>query len=415
MGGVWTAVIVTQVALTVLLVPIAAVLGLQTWQLQAADHGLPAPEYLTVQLEMDGVATGAGAAAISERPTGDDERVRFEQGVRALERRLIAEPGVLEVAVANQVPGSWHPGRSIEVEGVTSEVVESDAATIAQVASVDPDFFDVMKVPLVAGRDFGEADVGADQRVAIVNESFVHEHLHGRNAVGQRLRYRGASDGGEPGEWYTIIGVVRDLAMTIDPTLPHNAGIYYALLPGEGYPLRMAVRVTGDPAAFAGRLHEIGAEAAPTLRLSRVMPLHHAARANLIAYDAWFKVIVVAGLMALLLTNAGIYAIISFTVARRTREIGVRVALGADRRQVIAAILSRTARHVGIGVVIGAMLGGVGALGASEGMLDISVLQGGGLLVAYMAVMMAVCLLACVVPTRRALRIQPTEALAAEG
>ena len=84
-------------------------------------------------------------------------------------------------------------------------------------------------------------------------------------------------------------------------------------------------------------------------------------------------------------------------------------------RQVIAAILSRTARHVGIGVVIGAALGGVGALAASEGGLDLSMLQSVALLVGYMVVMTAVCLLACVVPTRRALRIQPTEALAAEG
>ena len=416
MGGVWTAVIVTQVALTVMLLPIAVVLGLQTWELRVTDHGLPAPEYLTLQMEMDGDAAGGAATpTVASRASRDDFRARFEQSVRALERRLLQESGVLGEAVGSQVPGSWHPGRSVEIDGVTNVGVESGSATVAQVASVDPDFLDVMRVPVVAGRNFAEADAGPGQRVAIVNQSFVREHLHGRNAIGQRLRYRQASDSGKAGEWYTIVGVVRDLAMTIDPTRPHNAGIYHPLQPGQEYPLRMAVRVAGDPAAFTGRLHEIGAEAAPALRLSRVLPLHQAARANLIAYDAWFKVIVVAGLMALLLTNAGIYAIISFTVARRTREIGVRVALGADRRQVIATILSRTARHVGIGVVIGATFGGVGALAASEGALDLSVMQGGGLLVGYMMVMMTVCLLACVVPTRRALRIQPTEALAAEG
>jgi predicted permease len=418
MGGVWTAVIITQVALTSLLVPIAVVFGLQTRQLQTADHGLPAPEYLTAQLETDGDATavqaGAPAPATGAGAIRDDFQPPFEQGVRALERRLMAEPGVLGVTVGSQMPGGWHSGKAIEVEGMSSAVVEP-GSSFTQVASVDPDFLDVMSVRLVAGRRFGEADAGPDQRVAIVNESFVHEHLHGRNAVGQRVRYKTPPESPQPAEWYTIVGVVRDVAMTIDPTLPHNAGIYYPLQPGQAYPLRMAVRVASDPAAFAGRLHEIGAEAAPALRLSRVLPLHQAARANLIAHDSWFKVIVVAGLMALLLTNAGIYAIISFTVARRTREIGVRVALGADRGRVVTAILSRTARHVGIGVVIGGTLGGVGALVAMDDALGLSVLQGGGMLLAYMVLMIGVCLLACVVPTRRALRIQPTEALAAEG
>ena len=416
MGGVWTAVIITQVALTVMLVPIAVVLGLQTWQIRTADHGLPAPEFLAVQLDMDGDAgSSAAAQAASARSGGNDFRARYELAVRALERRLLAEPGVREVTIANQLPGSWHSNRSIEVEGGPSAVAAPGSSTVAQIASVDADYFEVMGARVVAGRDFADADVGVGQRVAVVNESFVREVLRGRNAVGQRVRYKAASDGGEPGEWQTIVGVIRDLAMTIDPALPHNAGIYRPLQAGDGYPLRMAVRLAGDPAAFAGRLHEIGAEVAPALRLSRALPLHQAARGNLIAHDAWFKVIVVAGLMALLLTNAGIYAIIAFTVARRTREIGVRVALGADRRQVITAILSRTARHVGIGVVIGAAVGGVGALLALEGEFELSVVEGGGVLALYMVLMMAVCLLACVVPTRRALRIQPTEALAAEG
>ena len=421
MGGVWTAVIVTQVALTVMLVPIAGVLGLQTREMQAADHGLPAPEYLTARLEMDGdagaVAQGAGSVQAAG-PRGESEtefRARFDREVRALERRLIAEPGVTAVTVGTQLPGSWHSNGAFEVQGMASEIVETGSATYAQIASVDPDFFDVMRVPVVAGRGFADADVGIDQRVAIVNESFVQEALRGRNAVGQRVRRWNVPGSGKEAEWYTIVGVVRDLAMTIDPTLPHNAGIYYPLEPGAAYPLRMAVRVAGDPGAFTGRLHEISSEATPTLRLSRPLPLHQAAQANLIAYDSWFRVIVVAGLMALLLTNAGIYAIISFTVARRTREIGVRVALGADRGQVISAILARTARHVGIGVVVGAVVGGVGTVAMSEGGLQLSAVEGGGMLVGYMVVMMAVCLLACVVPTRRALRIQPTEALAAEG
>jgi ABC-type antimicrobial peptide transport system permease subunit len=135
----------------------------------------------------------------------------------------------------------------------------------------------------------------------------------------------------------------------------------------------------------------------------------------LIAQDAWFRVVVLAGAMALLLTNAGIYAVIAFTVSRRTREIGVRVALGADPRRVVAAVLARTARHVGAGVLAGGALSVVAVLGLSEGSWRATLLQSGGLLAAYLAVMMGVCMLASVVPTRRALRIEPMEALSADG
>jgi ABC-type antimicrobial peptide transport system permease subunit len=203
--------------------------------------------------------------------------------------------------------------------------------------------------------------------------------------------------------------------MTIDPTLPHNAGVYHPLQPGGAYPTRMAVRVAGDPAAFTARLQELAGEAAPALRLYRPLPLDQAAQAMLLAHDGWFRVIVLVGAMALLLTNAGIYAVITFTVARRTREIGVRVALGASRRQVASAVLARTARHVAAGVAIGAPLGAVLTFGMAEGSWQPSPLLGGGLFLLYAAVMMGVCLVACIGPMRRALGIEPTEALAAEG
>jgi ABC-type antimicrobial peptide transport system permease subunit len=121
-----------------------------------------------------------------------------------------------------------------------------------------------------------------------------------------------------------------------------------------------------------------------------------------------------AGGFAILLTNAGIYAIISFTVARRTREIGVRVALGADRRGIVAAVLSRMLRRVAIGVVTGGVIGLTLAWGLAEGAIEITpsiwTLAGG-----YLVTMVAICMAACIVPTRRALAIQPTEALAADG
>ena len=417
LGGVWTAIVIAQVTLTVMFVPVAVVFGIQTWKVRSVDLGLPAGEHLAVRLEMEGGAEAAMDAA---------SRARFEEGWRALRHRLTSEPGVTGVTVADALPGGLHAGRRFELDpslrsgplrsGPAPADTSNGSGRWAQVASVDPDFFEVMRSRLVAGRGFGDAD--GEAAVLVVNESFVREHLGGRNAVGQRVRFRDPSAPDGAGPWHTVVGVVRDLAMTVDPTVPVRAGIYRPLGPRAAYPVRMAVRLAGPYAgradAFAGRLHELAAEAAPALRLLRPLPLEQSARGLLIAYDATFRIIALAGALAILLTNAGIYAVISFTVARRTREIGVRVALGADPRRVVSAILARTARHVGVGVVVGTALGAALAAGASEGTLRPTALQAAGLLLAYMALMMTVCLTACVAPTRRALRIQPTEALGTE-
>ena len=133
----------------------------------------------------------------------------------------------------------------------------------------------------------------------------------------------------------------------------------------------------------------------------------------------WLRTTLVMTAVALLLSLAGIYAVLSFTVARRTREIGVRVALGADRRRVLTAIFRRPMTQVGLGIAAGAALIALGAAGLSR-TYQFQHWPGGlaagqvALLVAYAAFMLGVCLLACVVPTRRALRVEPIVAMRVE-
>jgi ABC-type antimicrobial peptide transport system permease subunit len=150
----------------------------------------------------------------------------------------------------------------------------------------------------------------------------------------------------------------------------------------------------------------------PTVRLYEVKPLDRVSDTTLQAVSFGTRLLVLVSAIALTLSLAGIYAVMSFTVARRTREIGIRVALGASPRRVVAAIFRQPLAQVGIGIGAGAALvAGVVLLmtgGAVSGMQLLAV-------VAYAALMLGVSLLACVVPTRRALRVEPTEALRADA
>jgi ABC-type antimicrobial peptide transport system permease subunit len=170
--------------------------------------------------------------------------------------------------------------------------------------------------------------------------------------------------------------------------------------------------VNGDARTFASRLRSIAAEAEPSLGLGELQTADRAKDDNLRFYSFWFWLVVGVSSVALLLSLAGIYAVMSFTVARRTREIGVRVALGARPVRVVRTILRRPLIQAGSGIAAGwaltvALLGGA-SWGGFGGLPWIQ-------LVGYGALMTAVCLLAAVVPARRALAVEPTEALREDG
>ena len=189
-----------------------------------------------------------------------------------------------------------------------------------------------------------------------------------------------------------------------------GAGLYHPVEAGADSPVHMAVHVRGNPASFAARLGMLATVVDPSLRLYAFMPLNEIHQGTLERMGFWFRLLVGVSAMALLLSLSGIYAVMSFAVSRRTREIGIRVALGSDRWRVLAAIFARPLTEVGLGVVAGAGLV-VALVFAITGSLSSSET---GLVVAYAALMMAVCMLACIVPTQRALQVQLTEALRAE-
>jgi hypothetical protein len=269
---------------------------------------------------------------------------------------------------------------------------------------VDPKYLAVLGVPMLSGRWFNRSEASLDARVAVVNKAFVDRVLGGKNPIGRRIRYP-SREAPEKQPWYEIIGVALDMG-TNSGWGP--AGIYHPLVRSTIYPLNVAVHVRGDPMAFAARLRAIATDVETTLRLAELMPLRDVVNAEVAFHEFWVTLTTIVSAIVLVLSLVAIYAVMSFAVSRRTREIGVRVALGGSPLRIVRAVFAQPLRQLGIGVLAGALLVAF-LLGMMTGPLPSAseVLMLGG----YTVVMTAVCMLACVVPTRRALAVQPTEAL----
>ena len=395
-GGIWTVVIVAQVAVTVAFPAAAFFVRQSVMAIQAVDVGFPARQYLAARFAFD-----AGDPSLAPEVPQTRARATLED----VQRRLSADPLVAGVTFTDRLPRTSHPERPMELEPIAGELAPPLAQRVSR-ASVALNYFDVLGAPILAGRALNSSDITSGAAV-IVNRSFVERVAGGRNPVGRRVRY--ASSRGEPASrWYEIVGVVKDLG-TIHDDYHELAGIYHPIAPHDMSPVHVAVHVRGDPASFAPQLQRVAAAVDSELLLQDILPLDAVGASMWLEYDTLWRLLGVVSAIALLLSLAGIYSIMSFTVSRRTREIGVRVALGASRWRVTGAILARSLRQVSIGIAAGGVL--VCALRQAVAGLSIREIAA---LVIYVAVMLVVCLLACIVPARRALRIHPTEALRAD-
>jgi hypothetical protein len=241
--------------------------------------------------------------------------------------------------------------------------------------------------------------------VLVVNESFARHVFAGRNAIGQRVRIVSGEDSNATGEtWYEIVGVVKDFGWQL-PRPWEQSAMYQPQLPMALSDVNMAVRVrdTGD---FAQRLRQLAAEVDPTIRLTDVQPLTNVGGGEAASNWALTTVAWLVGFIVLTLSATGIHALVSFTVARRTREIGIRAALGARTGRIVAGVFSRAFLQIGAGIIAGTALAAfLGGVGSTRQIL---------ILIGADAIMLVTGLAACALPLRRALRIDPTEALRAE-
>jgi macrolide transport system ATP-binding/permease protein len=319
---------------------------------------------------------------------------------RQIVREVSALPGVQSASFAFQLPlvvvGMMT--RGVDVDGyrpATSEDMNFGFNAVSE------NYFVTMHIPVVSGRGFEDRDDASAPKVVVVNAPFARRYWPGQDPIGRTVRIGGES--------HRVIGVVREIKY-VNVTEDPRPYVYVSLAQNYMPQVTLHVRSSGDASAEQQRVRAAVRRIDAALPLFDVRPLQTQIDVSLGAFAIATLFLGAAGVQALLLAAIGIYGVVSFSVAQRTREIGIRVAIGATPAQVLRLVMSQGFALSVLGVVVGAAL----ALASSRilvGMLYGVAPRDPLTLAAVAASLMAVALVACVVPARRALRVDPTTAL----
>ncbi len=344
-----------------------------------------------------------------------NEKEIFRGFFRNLLPRLAALPGVESVAAVSQLPGLGIGGyNSVLIEGQPEpkRFAEADSALFR---TVTPGFFETLRVPLRAGRAFNATDDAAHPAVAVVDEIFARKFFPNQNPIGKR--FRTPDKPGETPHWLEIVGVAGIVRRWLDRT---DAPATYYMPYEQVSPnfMSLVLRVRGDPAPF---LKADGPLRTEVLAVNPDIPIYW----NYTLQDAidrsdsvWRRhffghLFGAFAMVALLLASIGIYGVMAYTVAQRTQEIGVRMALGASPREIIRMVVTNGARLVGLGLAIGFVAAYFTAELLADALYGVSPHDPPTFAVVPL-LLAGVALLACYLPSRRATQIDPLAALRAE-
>jgi putative ABC transport system permease protein len=377
-----------------------------------------------VLLVTAGVAVKS-ALALLEGPQGYEPRgvlafevtlpeARYGEGekqrgfVRALEARLAELPGVESAAVTNSLPGrSGYSQRPIAVEG--QALAEGQEPPQVEARVMTPLLFATLRLPLLAGRGLEPADGAESRPVAVVSRAFVERFWSGQDPIGRRFR---VLSGGQDSPWLEVVGVSGDVIHQW--VLRRHAPTFYR--PYDQAPSRymsVAIRTSGDPEALAGPARHALAAVDPDQPAHRVMSMKRSIRQGTIGLQYIAGIMAGFGVLALVLAIGGVYGVMSYRVSRRTLEIGVRVALGASRGDVLRLTLGQALRLSAVGLALGAGLGWA-ASRALGGALRGAVAFDPAVMLGVTALLGLAALVAAYVPARRALAVDPGRALRAD-
>jgi putative ABC transport system permease protein len=379
--------IAVDVALAVVLLVSAGLMIRSVARLLGVDPGFDPDHVLTMHVSMGGRAYADNAVVVAK---GD-----------AIVARLHELPGVQAVALAGQVPLGGDGDRwSLRVEGQPSGPDDP----FAERYSVTPEYFAAMRIPLIRGRLIQESDRAGTENVMLIGERTANTLWPNADPLGQHVKI-----GGEPTPWRTVVGVVGNVRHE-DLAAPPTMQFYtpQAQLTDSG--LTVVIRSTGDPAILASEGRRAIRSVVPDAPVFQVAPLDQLVRRSVGPRRFVMILLELFGLAALLLTAIGVYGLIAGSVSERTREIGVRAALGATRTEILHLVI-----RDGLGVVCGGLLAGTAAAlgttrylrGSLYGVSPVDPLT----FAAVAGVLLAVATLAQLVPAVRATRVDPSVAV----
>ena len=388
-GRVRNALVVAEVALALVLLIGAGLMIRSFLRLQRVDPGFNANGLLMLRIDLPGARYPEDTHAIAF----------FEQA----EQRIRALPGVIDVGSTNvaALKGAGYTN-DMTIEGSAPE----DYVREIRHKTITGDYFRAMQIQLLVGRFFDQSDNAQGQPTIIVNEAFARRCFPNEDAVGKRVKFARPN---EPGPWHTIVGVVRNEKQD-SLSADSKPEAYKSQLQETQSGMTLAVRTATDPGSLVGAVRE------EIRALDKDLPPYDIKTMNDLLYDSLSRerfttlLMMVFALLALVLASVGIYGVMSYAVTQRTQEIGIRMALGAQTRDIFRQVVGQAMRLAGIGVVLG--LGSAFALTRLIASLLYDVSTTDPLTFALIAVLLSgVSLVASYIPARRATKVDPMVAL----
>jgi putative ABC transport system permease protein len=397
--------VASEIALSLMLLIGAGLLFRSFWQLLEVRPGFDPHHVTTAKIWL----------AIPNDPKNDpyltiEKRAAFHQEIL---RRIAALPGVEQAAIGSpsSAPMDSKPTKSpFRIEGRASDL---ERIPVAEVASVTPAYFSVLNTPLIAGRFFTDADNAKGQHVILIDETLAHRYWPNADsdAIGQRLQLGPAFQGTSfaAASTFTIVGVVGNIKSDgFDAASPPH--IYRAVYQSPPYGAVVYLRTTADPGLLGEAVRGEVQHVDPTIPVFDVRTMDFIVSAFLAERRFALELLGIFAAVALLLASIGIYGVMTYTFSRRTNEIGIRMAMGAQRSDILRMAVGEGALVVAVGVVVG--LAGSAVMTRFLRSLLFGVKATDPL--TYLAIaglLTVVTLFACLVPAHRATRVDPLIAL----
>ena len=323
--------------------------------------------------------------------------------------RLREIPGIEGATLSDGLPAAGNGSIPVQIEG--KAYPQKSDYPLAREGIVTPGYFATFQTPLLGGREFTSADTSTSQAVAIVNESFARTHFPNVDPVGHQMkRIRPTA---EP--WLTIVGVVPDLLMEgIGNNNASPVGYYIPIAQSDvANGVRMALRTRGDPAGVTSLVRSTVASLDPDLAIYEIDTMQRVIERQTWFYKVFGTFFMAFGFCALFLAAAGLYGVMSFAVTQRTREMGVRSALGAQGHALVLLVMRKSVLQLGVGLVLGLGLALLAA-GALQPVLYKVNPRDAAVFAGVVLTLAAASLVASFLPARRVTKIDPVVALAGE-